>query len=123
MVELLVVVLILSILMSVALPVYLSTILDAKKKTCRSNMQTIGNTVVAAKVKTGAADFTGWNGQTVAFLVASTPDKVPDITTAPVCPNGGSYSIAIGSSGDNTTFKVICNVGTHGTYQPGIDGS
>ena len=40
-IELLVVVLILSILMSIALPLYLSAEADSEKKTCRSNLQTI----------------------------------------------------------------------------------
>src|SRR5580704_5832602 len=49
-IELLVVVLILSILMAVALPLYLSAVADSQKKTCRANMQTIANTVQAARV-------------------------------------------------------------------------
>ena len=122
-VELLVVILIISVLMSVALPLYLSVLLQARQRVCRSNLQTIANTVVAARVKNGASDFSGWNGTSVAFLVSSTPDKVPDITTVPICPNCGTYTIAQGNSGDNTTFKVVCNVGTHGTYQPGIDSN
>jgi len=49
-IELLVVVLILSILMAVALPLYLSAVADSQKKTCRANMQTIANAVQAARV-------------------------------------------------------------------------
>jgi type IV pilus assembly protein PilA len=53
-IELLVVVLILSILMAVALPLYLSAISDAQRKTCRANLQTIANAVQSARVKTNA---------------------------------------------------------------------
>ena len=52
-IELLVVVLILSILMAVALPLYLSAVSDSQRKTCRANMQTIANAVQAARVKNG----------------------------------------------------------------------
>lgn len=120
-VELLVVVLILSILMSVALPLYLSAVTDSQKKTCRTNQQTIADTVFAGKVKLGNADFTAWIGNTVTGLIASSPDKVPDLNITPTCPNAGTYSIAQGSTGDNTTFKVVCSVAAHGTFQPGVD--
>jgi len=53
-IELLVVVLILSILMAVALPLYLSAVADSQKKTCRANMQTIANAALAARVRTNA---------------------------------------------------------------------
>src|SRR5580658_3160236 len=98
-VELLVVVLILSILMSVALPLYLSAVTDSQKKTCRANQQTIADTVFAGKVKLGNADFTAWIGNTVSGLIASSPDKLPDLNIAPTCPNAGAYSIAQGSTG------------------------
>jgi len=120
-VELLVVVLILSILMSVALPLYLSAVTDAQRKTCRANMQTISDTVFAGKVKLGYADFTVWIGNTVSGLITSSPDKLPDLSVSPTCPNAGTYSIAQGNSGDNTTFKVTCTVAAHGTFQPGVD--
>ena len=42
-VELLVVVLILATLLAVALPLYLSSVADSSKKTCRANMQSIAN--------------------------------------------------------------------------------
>jgi len=122
-VELLVVVLILSILMSVALPLYLSAVTDSQKKVCRTNMQTIADTVYAGKVKLGNTDFTAWIGNTVSSLISSSPDKLPDLNVAPTCPSAGTYSIAQGSTGDNTTFKVKCSVGAHGTFQPGVDSN
>jgi len=118
-IELLVVVLILAILMAVALPLYLSAVADSQLKTCRANMQTIANAVQAARVKAVASDYgtiiTG--GVTVANL--------PDLQAVPVCPNAGTYTLAVGSSGDNTTFLVACSGSSRGVphddFEPGVD--
>ena len=59
-VELLVTVLIISVLMSIALPLYMYVLANAQKNVCRSNMQTIANAVEAARVKNGAADYGAW---------------------------------------------------------------
>ena len=56
-IELLVVTLILSTLMAIATPAYLSAVSDSQKKTCRSNMQTISNAVHSARVKSMAVDY------------------------------------------------------------------
>lgn len=115
-IELLVVVLILAILMSVALPLYLSAVSDSQRKTCRANMQTIANAVQASKVRTLAANYSTYDGS------VSTTNE-PDLNSVPICPNGGTYSIANGNSGDNTTFKVSCSTASHGTFQPGVDSN
>ena len=111
-IELLVVVLILAILMAVALPLYLSAVADSQKKTCRANMQTIANAVAAARVKSGAVDFTS--------LIAGgvTIGNVPDLAAVPVCPNAGVYSLVAGTGGA-TSFKVSCTI--HSTFEPGVD--
>ncbi|MDE2127468.1 MAG: type II secretion system protein [Armatimonadetes bacterium] len=114
-IELLVVVLILSILMAVALPLYLAAVADSQKKTCRANMQTIANAVEAARVEGNWADYT------TAIGAAIGPTVEPDLKAEPVCPTAGTYSIEQGSSGDNTTFKVACTV--HGTFEPGVDSN
>lgn len=119
-VELLTVVLILSILMSVALPLYLNAVDNSKRRICRVNMATIGNAMVAARNKTRAADFTA--------LIAGgvTTTNLNDLTAVPVCPNGGTYSLANGSSTTATTFKVQCNTTyplTHGKFEPGVDSN
>ena len=57
-IELLVTVLILAILMAIALPLYLEAVKDAEKKTCRANMQTIANAVVAYRVRTRQTTWT-----------------------------------------------------------------
>jgi type IV pilus assembly protein PilA len=114
-IELLVVVLILSILMSIALPLYLSAVTDSQKKTCRSNLQTIANTVQAARVKSLAVDY----GALIAGGVNLA--NLPDLNSLPLCPISGTYTLSDGISGDATTFKVQCSIETHGTFEPGVD--
>ena len=116
-IELLVVVLILATLMAVSMPLYLSAVADSQKKTCRANMQTIANATQAARIKSGAADYSS-------FVGAVTIALEPDLTALPVCPNGGAYTIANGVGGTSATFKVACGLGagvTHGSFEPGID--
>ncbi|HZT44278.1 MAG TPA: prepilin-type N-terminal cleavage/methylation domain-containing protein [Chthonomonadaceae bacterium] len=113
-VELLVVVLILAILMSLALPLYVSAVANSEKRTCRANMQTIANAVQAARVKTVAGSYRWLMGDV-------TTSRLPDLQAVPVCPGGGSYSIEPGSSGDYSTFQVVCT--KHGTFEPGVDSN
>ena len=112
-IELLVVILILSILMAVALPLYLKTVGDSQIKTCRANLQTIAGAVHSARVATIAADFS------VIIAAGVTTGNLTDLQSVPICPTGGSYSLAVGSSGTATTYKVICN--QHGSFEPGYD--
>jgi len=115
-IELLVVVLILAILMSVALPLYLSAVADTQKKTCRANMQTIANAVVAARVKNGAPDYAAW--AIAATITPGSTGNVPDLNALPVCPSGGTYTILTGSNGV-LGFRVKCT--SHTTFEPGMD--
>ena len=112
-VELLVVTLILSILMAVALPLYLNAVKDSRIKTNRANMQTIANAVQAAFVKTGPVDYTGFYG-------AAGPTKEPDLTSIPKGPNGEVYSVGAGTTGP---FKISCSPDPDGagTFEPGVD--
>jgi len=121
-IELLVVVLILSILMAVALPLYLSAVADSQRKVCRANMQTIANAVQASRVRLNPADYTA--------LIAGgvTTANLPDLNSVPVCPSGGAYTLADGATpgGSATTFEVKCSYATgtpHGTFQPGVDSN
>ena len=116
-IELLVVVLILSILMAIALPLYLSAVGDSQKKTCRANLQTIANTVQAARVKSNAVDYSALISGGVAL------SNLPDLNALPLCPIGGSYTLSTGSSGTASTFRVRCSIGTHGTFEPGVDNN
>jgi len=114
-IELLVVVLILAILMAVALPLYLSAVADSQKKTCRANMQTIANAVAAARVKSGAPNYGALITGGVTIV------NIPDLAAVPACPTGGVYTLAVGSSTDNTTFQVACSAAGHLTFEPGFD--
>jgi len=124
--ELLVVVLILSILMAVALPLYLSAVADSQKKTCRANLQTIANAVQAARVKGELADYSSIIGQAPSAWTGAS-GVLPDLNAVPVCPSAGTYSIIQGNSGDETTFATACSYGSgataHGTFQPGVDSN
>src|SRR5437764_929353 len=115
-IELLVVVLILAVLMAVSIPLYLSAVADSQKKTCRSNMQTVANAVQAARVKAAAADYSTFVGS-----VSTTLE--PDLNSVPTCPLAGAYTIANGSSGSATTFKVSCSATGHGSFEPGVDSN
>ena len=119
-IELLVVVLILAILMAVALPLYLSAVADSQRKTCRANMQTIANTVQAARVKILAPNYSTFiaGGVNIATL--------PDLQNIPLCPNGGTYTLANGSTGDVNSFEVKCSYDgppAHGKFEPGVDNN
>jgi len=121
-IELLVVVLILSILMAVALPLYLSAVADSQRKVCRANMQTIANAVQASRVRTDAEDY----GALITGGVSTA--NLPDLNAVPICPSGGTYTLAQGNTpgGSNSTFMVQCSYTTgtpHGTFQPGVDSN
>jgi prepilin-type N-terminal cleavage/methylation domain-containing protein len=121
-IELLVVVLILSILMAVALPLYLSAVSDSQRKVCRANMQTIANAVQAGRVRTPtAADYSAWIGEALP-IGGTVPANLSDLNAVPACPSGGQYSIALGNAAG--TFKISCSAAAaHGTFQPGVDSN
>ena len=117
-VEFLVVVLILSILMAVALPLYISMIYDSQKKVCRANMQTISNAVQSARIKNNYTNYASFIGSISTVLE-------PDLATLPVCPTGGAYTVAAGAN--TGAYKVSCSFVssalTHGTFEPGKDSN
>ena len=116
-IELLVVVLILSVLMAVATPLYLGAVTDSQKKTCRANMQTISNAVQSARVKANANDYS------TLITAGVTTASLADLQAVPKCPTGGAYTLANGSSASATTFKVACSATGHGTFEPGVDNN
>jgi len=120
-VELLVVVLILATLMAVALPLYLSSVADSAKKTCRANMQSIANAAQAWKVKNSAADFS----------TVSLSALAPDLGATPICPSGGTYTIStsgtvLDAGGTAQTIPtgslgIVCGYsGGHNGFIPGV---
>jgi type IV pilus assembly protein PilA len=128
-IELLVVVLILSILMAVALPLYLSAVADSQRKVCRANMQTIANAAQAARVRINSADYTSIISKSSAAIDIASGDStlgsLTDLSAIPVCPSAGTYTLSDGNTANATTFKVNCTASSggiaHGTFQPGVD--
>lgn len=119
-IELLIVILILAILMSVAMPLYLGAVADAQLKVCRANMQTIANAEVAYRTSNTAHSFT-----TVLTDLAS------NLGAVPVCPSGGTYSVQVSNgtlTAQNGTvvpagmLVISCSYAGHGKFAPGIDG-
>lgn len=124
-IELLIVILILAILMAVALPLYLAAVSDSQIKTCRSNMQTIANAEAAWKTSDSSHTYT-----------TNLSNLNANLGSTPVCPSGGSYSVAIstgsltannGQTVPNGGLLVQCSFGTgadaHGKFAPGIDSN
>lgn len=122
-IELLVTVLIIAILMAIALPLYLSTIKDSERKTCRANMQTIATAVQAYRVRYRLNDY--------ADIIAGGVDVLKlDLGSTVLCPvygnAGGVYVVEQGHTNDNDTYKIGCTTdGTttseHETFEPGVD--
>lgn len=112
-IELLVVVLILSILMAIAMPLYLSSVADSQTKTCHANMQTISTAVQAARTAAGTTqtDYSTY----IAGAVGTALE--PDLKTVPVCPAGGTYTIIAGTTA--ASFKVHCSIAGHADFEPG----
>ena len=116
MVEMLAVLLIVSILMAVTIPFFLSAQNDANKKQCRADMITIGNSEEQYKIKGATHVYT-------TTLSSLTPP-------VPVCPAGGTYSVVIsngasiaqnGQAVPNGCLVISCSSSTHGKYVPTID--
>ncbi|MGC8668713.1 MAG: prepilin-type N-terminal cleavage/methylation domain-containing protein [Chthonomonadales bacterium] len=118
-IELLIVILILAILMSVALPLYLGAVADSQLKVCRANMQTIANAEVAYRTSSTAHTFT-----------TVLTDLNTNLGAVPVCPSGGTYSVQISNgtltAQNGTTVPagmlvISCSAAGHGKFAPGID--
>ncbi len=120
-IELLIVILVLAILMAVALPLYLAAVADSQVKTCRANMQTIANAEAAYKTSSSTHVYT-----------TDLTQLNSNLGSTPVCPSGGTYSVAI-STGASTAnngktvpsggLVISCSQTGHGVFAPGIDSN
>lgn len=113
-VELLMVVFIIAILMAVSMQLYLNALLEAQRRTCRTNMHTISNAVQASRIRMLQNNY-------ALFIGAVTTTAEPDLQSVPLCPGAGTYSVANGSSGTNSTFKVVCTI--HSNFEPGVSSN
>lgn len=118
-IELLIVILVLSILMAVALPLYLAAVSDSELKTCRANMWSIAQAEQAYKVKNVSHTYT-----------TNLSDLDADLGQTPICPSAGTYSVAIsdGTQVANNGMTVPaggmiiqCSASGHGVFAPSID--
>ena len=101
-IEVLVIVLILSILMAAALPLYLRASYDSDRQTCRSNMQTIANAEQAYRVRSSGHVYTA----DLAQLIGTAGG---DLSSLPSCPRdatpGDDYTVTLNDDG---TITVCC---------------
>jgi hypothetical protein len=82
---------------------------------CRTNMQNIANDVLTERSRMSLADYG------VLITAGVTTSSLPELQAVPVCPDSGAYTLAKGHTQTDASFKVICNVPGHGSFEPGID--
>lgn len=120
-VELLVVILIIATLMAVALPLYLSAVVDSATKTCRANMHGIANAAAAWRTR-----------MEVPFSTITLSMLSTDMGSIPICPSGGAYSLVYtGNVPDRSGnpqpvptggIGVECSAPGHFGFIPGVMG-
>lgn len=130
-VELLVVIVVLAILMAIALPLYLRSVRESKKRTCRGNMQVIAHAEQAFKIRDRQHQYT----DNISQLVGTTQDlpalpRCPtdsgaDITNDYTVTTNPAGAITVRCASDDEQLALEHNtVGDdtdHG-YTPGLDG-
>ena len=119
-VELLIVILVMAILMAVAMPLYLAAVAQSERSCCRANMQTLAT--AEQSYRTRNPNFHNYT--------TTLSNLDPDLTTAPLCVNGGVYSVVI-SDGTQIAENgqivpaggliVYCSYPGHGKYAPSMD--
>jgi type IV pilus assembly protein PilA len=106
-IEVLVVVIILSVLVSVAIPLYLRSVRDSERATCKNNMATVATAVQAKKVRDGSY----YSGVVDEAAVAPTGDLRDLQPGVPICPADSSFRYTVTPIGDG--FKVECGNPQH----------
>ncbi len=106
--------------MAVALPLYVSAVMESETKTCRSNMFSIASAEQAYKTRISTHTYT-----------TNLADLFPDLGTTPICPRAGLYTVTIsdgtGTANNGGTVPnggqiVHCSAAGHGVFAPGMDG-
>jgi len=102
-IEILVVIVILAILMAIAIPLYLRSVRDSQRQTCRSNMQTIAHAEQSFKITSPGHLYT----EDLSQLVGVTRD----LQSLPRCPSdsgadpANDYTVTANADG---TITVRC---------------
>jgi prepilin-type N-terminal cleavage/methylation domain-containing protein len=119
-IELLMVILILSIMMAVALPLYMGTVSRSERSACRANMQSIANADQAYR----ARNHPSYSYTTILTNLHS------DLGATPLCPWTGTYTITVSDGSQRAEngltvpsggLLVQCSNPSHGVYAPSID--
>lgn len=128
-VELLVVIVVLAILMAIALPLYLRSVRDSQRRTCRANMQVIAHAEQAYRVRSATHVYTADLDQLVGLT--------QDLQALPRCPadttpDSLDYTVELRPSGE-PTIRCACDDSSTATdhntsagdpdhgYTPGTD--
>jgi type IV pilus assembly protein PilA len=103
-IEILVVILILAVLLAVAIPLYLRSLHDSERQTCRSNMQTIASAEQAYRVRSPGHVFA-----TDLTDLIDPSGAGSDLPSVPRCPNDSTpesldYRVVINDNGSITIF-------------------
>jgi prepilin-type N-terminal cleavage/methylation domain-containing protein len=107
-VEVLVVVLIMAVLVSVALPIYLQSVHDSEVNTCKTNMGSIATAVQAYRTRSKQPYFEGPVDEGASAL----DGPLQDLHNAvPRCPAGETFDYLVEHEGDG--FLVRCQVPGH----------
>ena len=113
--EILVVMLITIVLMGIATALFISAQNDARKKQCRSFMQSIATMADEWRLR-----HISFNGATYVRAWPTTTAEVGEIGPLPKCPNGGTYSLSTTTVSTVARLNVTCSVASHGTFTYGV---
>lgn len=107
-IEVLVVVIIMAVLVSIALPLYLRSVLDSEATGCMTNMSSIATATQAQRTRTKNPYYTG----PVDAAATSATGPLQDLHNAvPRCPADTTFGYEVAAVGDG--FEVTCTLPRH----------
>jgi type II secretory pathway pseudopilin PulG len=116
--EILVVMLIMVVLMGIATALFVSAQNDARKKQCRTFMQSIATMADEWRLR-----HISFNGATYVRAWPTTTAQVGETGPVPKCPTGGTYSLSTTTVSTVVRLNVTCSVASHGTFTYGIQSN